>query len=513
MNEIKTTETKKARRRNTVETGIIYGKVPPQAKELEEAILGAIMLVKSAFDDVVNILRPECFYAEAHQRIFKAMIDLSKKNHPIDLMTVVEQLRYNEELEMVGGIYAVSKLTNSVVSSANIEYHSRIVLQKFIQRELIRIGGEIISESYEDSADVFDLLDGAESKLSELQSARQLGDMTGIDQVAMKALQQIEEWRKSDSHVTGVASGFTELDRATRGWQNGDLIIIAARPSVGKTAFALNIARNAAQDFKNKRNKKKVAIWSLEMKSLMLFLRMLSAESNEVLFRLQTGRIDDAGMKNVFEKGIKPLTELPIVFDDIPGLTISKLKTKARKMARKGELGLIIIDYLQLMTPDESRGNREQEVSKISRNLKLIAQELDVPIIALSQMSRDVEKRVGAHRKPQLSDLRESGSIEQDADVVAFLWAPEDKEIAEDASLVDIRFFRIAKQRNGFLLTMNLDFKDEIQHFSELNKMPELGAGNWSRVDTTEAGPKLFIQPVSKTSSQQDFDEGFNEDL
>jgi replicative DNA helicase len=251
---------------------------------------------------------------------------------------------------------------------------------------------------------------------------------------------------------------------------------------VGKTALALNIARNAATFFQQQKKKTSIAIWSLEMKALMLVLRMLAAESREILYNIQTGRIDDESMKRIYVNGMQKLAHLNILFDDRSGLTIQKMRSKARKMKRKNNLGLIIVDYLQLMTPEERSGTREQEVSKISRALKNLAQELDVPIIALSQMSREVEKRTGHQRRPQLSDLRESGSLEQDADVVCFLWAPSEEDIAADASLLNKRYLRIAKQRNGVLIQMELDFKDEIQLFSEINALTGM-EGNWRQVE------------------------------
>jgi replicative DNA helicase len=494
---------RKNRKRQTADLStMVYGKLPPQAKDLEEAVLGAIMIEKSAFDSVNDILKPEMFYVDGHQKIFLAMQRLAKKNRPIDILMVVEELRISEELEMVGGPYYVTTLTNAIVSSANIESHSKIILQKFIQRELIRIAGELIQISYEDSADPFELLDEAEESLSQVGQALDISDMTPIDSVLIKAIQQIEDWRHLDSSITGVPSGYKELDKATRGWQNGDLIIVAARPSVGKTAFALNLIRNAAMLFKDTGSKKSTAVWSLEMKSLMLVLRMLAAESREILYRIQTGRMDEEAMGNVYRKGVQKLSDLKIFFDDHPGLTIQKLRSKARKLKRKNQLGLIVVDYLQLMTPEERSGTREQEISKISRSLKNLAQELDIPIIALSQLSREIEKRTGAHRRPQLSDLRESGSLEQDADVVLFLWGPTEEDIAADASLLNRRYLSIAKQRNGVLIKFELDFKDEIQLFSELDALP----GSWKQVDIRDftEPAKLYIQTGSKMNDLKD---------
>jgi len=453
---------KKAKYKSSADSNIlVYGKVPPQAKELEEAVLGAVMLEKSAFDTVAEILKPECFYVDAHQRVFKVMQVLQQKNQPIDILTVVEGLKSNDELELVGGPYFVTRLTNAVVSSANIEAHARIIVQKFIQREIIRISGETINDSYNSTADVFDLLQSAVNSLSELGAHAGHGGMVGIESVVVKTLGLIEHYRGAPNGITGVPSGFQGIDRATRGWQPGDLIVIAARPSVGKTAFALNLIRTAA-------NKATVAVFSLEMQKEMLVMRMLAAESKFFLDHLQTGRLNDRDLERLQSGAADKLSRLNIFFDDSPGLNISKLKTKARQLKKKKNLGLIVIDYLQLMSPSDRQQNREQQVSEISRELKTLAQELKIPIIALSQLNRDIEKRTGTAARPQLSDIRESGSIEQDADVAIFLWGPSDSEISQNAEIADRRYVRIAKQRNGMLYTEELDFKNEIQLFTAI---------------------------------------------
>lgn len=444
---------------------MIFGKVPPQAKELEEAVLGAILLHKDTYDIVAEILKPDCFYSEANQRIYRAMATLSGKNSPIDLLTVVEQLKQSEELDLVGGPFYVSKLTNAVVSNANVESHSKIVFQKFIQRELIRISGEILSDAYEDSTDAFDLLDDAERKISDVGLKNLDGGMVSIETVMMSAVKKIEEWRQIDDSVTGIPSGFDGLDKATRGWQPGDLIILAARPSVGKTAFALNIVKHAAS---NTKKPVTVAAWSLEMKAVFLALRMISAESEKYLYKLQTGRISDEEMKELM-KTIHSLSKLNIFFDENTNINLQSLARKARRLKKKNKLGLIVIDYLQLMTGEEKSGNREQEVSKISRGLKNLAQELEVPIIALSQLSREMgSKNVNWNYGPPISAIRESGGIEQDADVIMMLWGPTDDEIAKDPSLEGRRKVRIAKQRNGVLITEELNFKNEIQLFEAI---------------------------------------------
>jgi replicative DNA helicase len=494
---------------------MVYGKVPPQAKELEEAVLGAIMLEKNAFDTVAEILKPECFYVEGHQRIFRCMQNLAQKSQPIDILTVVEELRTKEELEMVGGAYYVTKLTNTVVSSANILAHSRIILQKFIQRELIRISGEIIGDAYEDSTDVFDLLDDAESKLFEITNNHLRKNFDTIDSVLVKTIQRIEDLRHKNEDVTGVPSGYSSLDRVTYGWQNTDLIILAARPSVGKTALALNLARNAAL---HASKPTPVAIFSLEMSAGQLVQRILAAESEIWLEKIARGKLEEHEMKQLYARGIQRLAQAPIFIDDTPALNIFELRAKCRRLKNKHNIGLIILDYLQLMsgTGENRNGNREQEISNISRNLKSLAKELSVPIIALSQLSREVEKR-GAKdgtKMPQLSDLRESGAIEQDADMVMFMYRPEYYDITTNEMGENNRgetHIRIAKHRNGMLDTIKLKALLHIQKFIE-DDGGDFGAvglpGNWKPVKDDE-GPKLYIQTGSKMNDVNEEEDPF----
>src|ERR1700753_72423 len=364
---------RKNRRKSSLDLStMVYGKVPPQAKDLEEAVLGAIMLEKSAFDTVIEILKPECFYVDANQRIYRAMLSLQQKNQPIDILTVSEELRTREDLEKVGGAYYVTRLTNAVVSAANIEAHSRIVLQKFIQRELIRISGEIIGDAYEDSTDVFDLLDDAESKLFEITNNHLRKNFDSIDSVLVKAIQRIEDLRHKQDEITGVPSGFPSLDKVTYGWQMTDLIILAARPAVGKTAFALNLARSAAL---HPTKPTGVAFFSLEMSAAQLVQRILSAESEIHLEKISRGKLEEYEMKQLYAKGIQKLSSAPIFIDDTAALNIFELRAKCRRLKNKHNLGLIIIDYLQLMsgTGENRNGNREQEISRISRDLKGLA--------------------------------------------------------------------------------------------------------------------------------------------
>ncbi len=510
---------RKIRRKPAVDMNtMVFGKIPPQAKELEEAILGAIMLEKSAFDVAIEILKPECFYQESHQRIFRAMQALSNQSKAIDLLTVVEELRTREDLEFVGGPYYVTKLTNAVVSSANIEYHARIVVQKFIQRELIRISSEIIGEAYEDSTDVFDMLDSAEGKLFEITNNHLRRNFDSIDTVIMSTIKKIDDMRSRQDDITGVPTGFPSLDRITYGWQSTDLIILAARPSVGKTAFALNLARSAAL---HPTKPTAVGFFSLEMSSSQLVTRILSAESEIWLEKISRGKLEDHEMKQLYKKGIERLSKAPIYIDDSAALNIFELRAKCRRLKNKYNVGLIIIDYLQLMSGSADRNsNREQEISKISRDLKSLAKELQVPIIALSQLSREVEKRKEGNKMPQLSDLRESGAIEQDADMVMFLYRPEYYEITANEFGDNNKgetHVKIAKHRNGSLETIKLRALLHIQKFVEdeegsnefaaQGQGPQ-GQGNWRPI--SEAGnndARMFIQKGSKMNDEQYDDE------
>ncbi|PWV48198.1 replicative DNA helicase [Chitinophaga sp. S165] len=511
------------RRKPSVDVStMMYGKIPPQAKEMEEAVLGAIMLEKGAFDTVVEILKGECFYVEAHQKIFTAMTKLAGKSMPVDILTVVEELRSMGELEIVGGPYYITRLTNMVVSSANIEAHARIILQKFIQRELIRISGEILSESYEDTADVFDLLDSAESKLFEVTNNHLRKNYDSIDRVLVNTMKRIEDLRNRGDDITGVPSGFPSLDKVTYGWQSTDLIIIAARPAVGKTAFALNLARNAAL---HPRFPKGAAVFSLEMSSGQIVQRILSAESEIKLEKITRGKLEEYEMKKLMTHGIERLAKAPIFIDDTPALNIFELRAKARRLVHNHGVGVIIIDYLQLMSgsADGKGTNREQEISKISRDLKGLAKELHVPILALSQLSRDVEKRKDGNKMPQLSDLRESGAIEQDADMVMFLYRPEYYEINTNEmgeSNKGETHVRIAKHRNGQLDTIKLRAVLEFQRFEDDGSLENPGGGGGS--SNAFAGlrgggdsgandeAKLYIQKGSKMNDMT-FDEGFED--
>lgn len=432
--------------------------IPPQAKEAEVAILGAILLEAKALDRVAELLSPDAFYVSAHQKIYSAILNLRAAYKPIDIITVVEQLKTEGTLDEVEGAYGVVKLTNSVVSSAHLESHAHIVAEKYMLRRLINLSSELMAAAFNEGAEAPKIIEEAEKSILSISTNSGNTGVKPLSGVIFEVLERIEEWRKKESGITGVPSGFQKLDIATRGWQSGDLIIIAARPSVGKTAFALNLIMNAAKrDFK-------VAIWSLEMKAVYLALRMLSAESEIILHRLQTGKLSNDDMRTIMDAAGR-LSARGIYFDDGNQITLRTLKAKARRLVMKEGVRMIVIDYLQLMHGDMAKGNREQEIATISRELKNLAQELNIPIIALSQLSREGVKGSGWDVPPPISSLRESGAIEQDADLILMLWGANDTEINNDATLENRRKVRILKQRNGMLITLELDFKNEIQLF------------------------------------------------
>jgi replicative DNA helicase len=505
---------------------MVYGKIPPQARELEEAVLGAIMLEKSAFDSLIDTnLKPECFYVEAHQIIFSAMQDMQQRGIPIDILTVVEELKRKEQLEFVGGPYYVSKLTNMVVSTANIDAHARIILQKFIQRELIKISGEIIGDAYEDSTDVFDLLDVSETKMFNITNNYLKKNFEEISSVLAKTINRIDDLRNQKDDISGVASGFASLDKVTFGWQPTDLIILAARPSVGKTAFALNLARNAAL---HPTKPVGVGFFSLEMGASQLVQRILSAESEINMEKISRGKLEDYEYQQLHTKGIKKLETAPLYIDDTAALNIFEFRAKARRLVNKHQVGLIIIDYLQLMSGSNDKGgNREQEISNISRNLKALAKELNIPIIALSQLSRAVETRKESNKMPQLSDLRESGAIEQDADMVMFIYRPEYYEMNANENGESTKgetHIRIAKHRNGSLELIKLRALLHIQKFAEWDGNDNIdgmmGGGSWKPISPSSigggnpseasTGGKFFVQGSKMNNG--DFDEGFDGD-
>lgn len=444
------------------------GKLPPQALELEEAVLGAMMIDKKGVDEVIDILQSEVFYKDSHKHIFEAIFQLFTDSQPIDLLTVSSQLKKNGKLDVAGGDFYLIQLTQKIASSAHIEFHSRIILQKFIQRSLIRISSEIIEESYDESTDVFDLLDKAESKLYEITQGNIKRSSETAQSLVIQAKKRIEEIANREG-LSGIPTGFDKLDKLTSGWQPSDLIIIAARPGMGKTAFVLSMARNMAIDYGHA-----VALFSLEMSSVQLITRLISSETGLPSEILRTGKLEQHQWEQLSVK-VKDLEKAPLFIDDSPSLSIFDLRAKARRLKSQHDIKIIIVDYLQLMTAGgngKGGGNREQEISTISRNLKALAKELEVPVIALSQLSRAVETR-GSSKRPLLSDLRESGAIEQDADIVSFIYRPEYYKIDEwdddDASpTAGQAEFIIAKHRNGSLDEVRLKFIGNLGKFDNL---------------------------------------------
>lgn len=438
------------------------GKLPPQALDLEEAVLGALMLEKGALNAVVEFLKPEHFYSEQHQEIYRAIIELFKGSEPVDMRTVVNQLRKEGKIELVGGAYYIAELTSKVTSGANIEYHARVVIEMAIKRNLIQIASQIHHDAYEDTTDVFELLDKTEQSIFEISDSNLRKNYDNMRNLMYRAITELQKLKEHKDGLTGVPSGFVALDRITSGWQNSDLIIIAARPGMGKTAFVVSAMRNAAVDFK-----RPVAIFSLEMASVQLVNRMISAEAELEGEKIRKGQLADFEWQQLVHKTNK-LSAAPIFIDDTPALTILELRAKCRRLKAEHGVQLIIVDYLQLMRGDTG-GNREQEIASISRALKGIAKELNVPVIALSQLSRGVETR-GGDKRPQLSDLRESGSIEQDADLVIFLYRPEYYKITQDEdgmTTAGMGEVIIAKHRNGSTGSVKLRFIGKYTKFTD----------------------------------------------
>jgi replicative DNA helicase len=439
---------------------LMYGRVMPQAIELEEAVLGAAMLDKGAFSVIVEKLRSDSFYLPAHQEIFDVMMVLFANSKPIDILTVHEELRKRTKLEEVGGVNYLMDLTNKVASAANIEYHAQIIIQKYIQRSLIEVSTNTIKDAYEDAKDVLEMMDEAEQGLYDITDQNLNTGYQSVSAVAARVAKNIEILSQREDGLTGVTTGFSELDKMTNGWQSSDLIIIAARPGMGKTAFTLSLANNAAGADKG------VAIFSLEMSDDQLVQRLISMQSMIPASKLREGSLDQEEFKTLHE-AVDKLSKMPIFIDDTPAINIFELRAKCRRLKQNHNIGLVVIDYLQLMSAGDKskRGNREQEISTISRALKGMAKELKVPVIALSQLSRAVETR-GGDKRPQLSDLRESGAIEQDADIVTFIYRPDYYDLADSIDMPDnVAEIILAKHRNGSLGTVNLKFLKEYVKF------------------------------------------------
>ncbi len=447
-----------------LDTGL--GKLPPQAVDVEEAVLGALMIEKDALSAVVDILKPETFYKESHQRIYNAILTLFANSEPIDLLTVTQQLRKLGELEFVGGATYISELTIRVNSAANIEYHARVISEHALKRAMITMASVILRDAYEDTTDVFSLLDQAEQSLFRISESNIKKNYADMSSIVRQALAELETKKNNKDGLTGVPSGFSALDRLTSGWQRSELVILAARPAMGKTAFVVSALRNAAVDFGQP-----VAIFSLEMSAVQLVNRLISAEAEIDSEKIKKGSLAPHEWAQLHHK-IQRLSEAPIFIDDTPALSILELRAKCRRLKAQHDIQMVVIDYLQLMSGDsKSGGNREQEIASISRALKNLAKELNVPVIALSQLSRAVETR-GGDKKPQLSDLRESGSIEQDADMVCFLYRPEYYNITQDEngnSTMGIGEVIVAKNRSGSLDTIQLRFINKFTKFCDVD--------------------------------------------
>jgi len=431
-----------------------FDRVPPQSLDAEMAVLGSMMIDNDCIGKVVEILEPSHFYRTVHQKIFSAALTLYEKDEPVDLITLSEELKRLKILEEVGGTYYLTELTETVPSSANVEYHARIVLEKYLMRKLIEEAAGIARDCYEAEEDVYHILDRSEQRIFGLSEKRLRRSFQHISPIMHDAFETIESFHQRKGTVTGVPTGFTKLDELTSGFQPAELIIVAGRPSMGKTAFCLNIARTVAIDAKIP-----VGLFSLEMSSRQLALRLLCSEAMVDAHGVRTGRLpEDDWQKLSLCVGV--LTEASIFIDDTPGMGVLELRAKSRRLKKEKNVGLIIVDYLQLMEGTKGAESRQQEISMISRSLKGLAKELDIPVVTISQLSRAVEIR-GGERRPMLSDLRESGAIEQDADVVLFIYRPElymKKEEVQAKNLEGKAEIIIGKQRNGPIGTIHLNF-------------------------------------------------------
>lgn len=438
----------------------LLNRVPPNAVEMEKVVLGAIMIDRDALPIASELLRPEMFYHIHHQIVYSAILELGNKGWNIDLTTVTDQLKADKKLEEIGGQAGVAMLTNNVVSSAHTLNHCRKIVEKYLLREQIRIAGELLTKGYDENSDPFENIERAEGDLHTLTMNIQQKEVQTIDTVVVQVMQDIEQLRHREHYLTGVGSGYRSLDIPTCGWQPSDLIILAARPSVGKTAFALSLASNAA------RSGEPVAFFSLEMSAKQLVKRVLAAESEMYLKTIRDARMDDGQMRHLYKNGVQKVAGMPFYIDDTASLTVGQFKAKCRRLVRKHKVKLIILDYLQLIKSTLGKNtNRQQQIGDISRELKITAKELDVPIIALSQLSREIEKR--STQVPQLSDLREAGDIEQDADVVMFLYGHSEKECKDDAEKASEIMLKVAKHRNGELETFVFDFDKPLQKFHD----------------------------------------------
>lgn len=488
------------------------GRIPPQAIDIEQVVLGAMMLERDAVNETIDILNENSFYDPKHQYIYKAIRTLFSTTKPIDLLTVSECLSKSGELAAAGGAGYISQLTNRVASSAHIQYHARIIAEKSIKRELIRVSNEIIRDAYDDTKDVFDLLNFSESSLFQIAENNLGRQVTNMSNVVKEAIQEIEKARNNVDGISGVPSGFNDLDKITSGFQPSDMIVVAARPGMGKTAFVLSTARNSAVT-----HKRGVAIFSLEMSAVQLVKRLIAGEARIDSEKLRRGNLADHEFQQLHSR-IAQLSVAPIFIDDSPGISVFDFRAKCRRLKAQYNIEMVIIDYLQLMTAKDGKngGNREQEISTISRSIKEIAKELNIPIIALAQLSRSVETRAG-DKKPMLSDLRESGAIEQDADIVSFLYRPEYYKILKDDdgnSTHGIGELIIAKHRNGKVGDVKLRFVPEFARFENLTDSTDFEDLNQfgSKNVKNEDGSNTVTLQSKMNQNKSDTDYNFNGD-
>lgn len=463
MPERKVSKTSRKGQQAPIDTS--FGHLQPQAIDIEKVVLGALMIDKDAFTVVSEIIKPETFYEARHQKIYEAVQSLNLQEKPVDIMTVTEELRHKGTLEDVGGPAYVVELSSQVASSAHIEYHAHILAQKFLARQLIQFASMIETDAFDETVDVDDLMQKAEGALFEISQKNMLQDYVQIDTIVDQAHQLLLQASNREGGLTGVPSGFRKLDDITAGWQPSDLVIIAGRPAMGKTSFALSIAKNVAIDYR-----KPIAFFSLEMNNVQLVNRLISNVCSIPGNKILNGQLTPDEWER-FDSNIRKMQGAPIYVDDTPGLSIFELRTKARRLVREHGIELLMIDYLQLMNANGMRFNsRQEEVSTISRSLKGLAKELNIPVLALSQLSRAVEQRDGPEgKRPQLSDLRESGAIEQDADMVLFVHRPEYYHILQDEKGNDLHGMAqiiIAKHRKGATGDVLLNFRGEYTRFS-----------------------------------------------
>ena len=487
-------------KKNKQEVTDNFGHLQPQAVELEQAVLGALMIEKDAYYQVSEILRPESFYDNRHKIIYEAIRRLNLEEKPVDILTVTEQLRSTNQLEEVGGPFYITQLSGMVASSAHIEYHARIIAQKATARALISYTSGIQTKAFDATTDIDELMQEAEGKLFELSQTNMKKDYTQINPVIQEAYEMLQKAAARTDGLSGLESGFHALDKMTSGWQNSDLVIIAARPAMGKTAFALSMAKNIAVD-----QKIPVAVFSLEMANVQLVNRLIVNVCEIKGETLKSGQLKPFEW-NQLDFRIKQLTGAPLYLDDTPSLSVFELRTKARRLVREHGVKIIMIDYLQLMNASGMGfGSRQEEVSTISRSLKGLAKELNIPILALSQLNRGVENREGGDKRPQLSDLRESGAIEQDADMVLFIHRPEYYKIYQDPETGrDLRGkaeIIVAKHRNGAVGNVLLSFRGEYARFQNPEEDDVSSIMSQSGGDGAESSSVDSISAVNDNSA------------